>query len=189
MARSAHKYASVEGILPLIRMAAGDPEMLTEYDGTLGLNVEEWQNASVFYLQTILSRKSVEDVYGVLGLPKGASLDLVRVHRRWLSKWLHPDRNPNQWEAALFLKVQKAAQIIEGNKLLLLVSDKSQQDEESRRKKAPSRKKFVRRGGPSLAGSLGLPTFVILGAVVITYLVATNSWGLVSNSLRGLGMQ
>jgi hypothetical protein len=132
MARSAHKYASVEGILPLIRMAAGDPEMLTEYDGTLGLNVEEWQNASVFYLQTILSRKSVEDVYGVLGLPKGASLDLVRVHRRWLSKWLHPDRNPNQWEAALFLKVQKAAQIIEGNKLLLLVSDKTQEGAESK---------------------------------------------------------
>lgn len=49
----------------------------------------------------------------VLALPQNWSSQDVREHKRWMLKWLHPDRNPSAWEANLFHRVKEASDRIE----------------------------------------------------------------------------
>ncbi len=96
-----------KGMLSVIKLAAGE--------NLIGPTEEEnsfKRDASVFFLQQILSSASNNN-YRQLGLEPGASIEMIREHRRWLLKWLHPDRNHNKWESRLFRRVNEAAHLLE----------------------------------------------------------------------------
>jgi hypothetical protein len=103
LARQIQRNPLPDGMLEVIQIAAGhiqsDKKHLT-------------QEAAVFFLQQVLVSRD-NDNFRQLGLNPGASLELVREHRRWLLKWLHPDRNHNKWESTLFARVNSAAARLE----------------------------------------------------------------------------
>jgi hypothetical protein len=99
-------------ILPLIRIASGSevaPEFLTTERAKSELEARE---ASVFFLQQVLL-SSKSDAYRQLGLTSHATPEQINEHKRYMLKWLHPDRNRNKWESALFQRVANAAGTLE----------------------------------------------------------------------------
>ena len=101
-----------EGMLTVIRIAAGAAVEAEIISLDRARNAEEAREAAVFFLQQVLFRPQSTS-YRLLGLAAGAKLPQVREHKRWLLKWLHPDRNHNKWESALFQRVVKAAEDLE----------------------------------------------------------------------------
>lgn len=112
-ARTLHRHAVPSGMLNVIKVAAGTDEEIKALvdDKTAGsMPVKE---AAVFYLQQVLMNADGDD-FRQLGLRRGASLQDVKDHKRWLLKWLHPDRNGSPWEQVLFGRVKAAADRLEG---------------------------------------------------------------------------
>lgn len=100
-----------QGMLTLIKLAAATPEearALVTDDTAEQLPVQE---AATFYLQQVLIH--AESDVRQLALNEGATLQDVKHHKRWLLKWLHPDRNHNSWESALFQRVNAASSRLE----------------------------------------------------------------------------
>jgi DnaJ domain len=98
-------------IIDLIKCAAGDRGTIERITVERSITEPVLVEASKFYLRHIVGSGG-NDNYRTLALPETASKDDVREHRRWLLKWLHPDRNPSKWEATLFLKVETAANVL-----------------------------------------------------------------------------
>ena len=48
--------------------------------------------ASRFYLEQVLFADPDADAYRVLGLAPDVPHETIRIHQRWLQRWLHPDR-------------------------------------------------------------------------------------------------
>jgi hypothetical protein len=97
-----------DDLIDLIKCAAGDRDTIERITLERSISEASLVDASKFFLRHIVGSGG-NDNHRTLGLPKGASKEDVREHRRWLLKWLHPDRNPSTWEATLFLKVETAA--------------------------------------------------------------------------------
>jgi hypothetical protein len=95
-------------LIELIRCAAGDRETIERLAAERDIAESSLVEASKFFLRHVISSGG-NDNHRTLGLSRSAKREEVREHRRWLLKWLHPDRNPSRWEATLFLKVEKAA--------------------------------------------------------------------------------
>lgn len=103
-----------DNILPLIRIAGGGdvaPEFLT---AERAKSAAEARDASVFYIQQVLLAPK-SDEYRQLGLTVEATPQQINEHKRHMLKWLHPDRNPNKWETALFHRVATAAEKLENH--------------------------------------------------------------------------
>ncbi len=112
MAREVRGQTLPPGMLDVIKIAAGETP---GRDGRLlsaALVPEQRQQAAAFFLQQALFQTRSDD-WRLLGLSPGASREQIREHKRWLLKWLHPDRNPSKWESQLFLKVSTAAERLE----------------------------------------------------------------------------
>jgi hypothetical protein len=90
--------------LVLIRIAAGCADTAQEAAAATGTQVEAIREAAIFYLQQVLFASS-SDSHRILGVRPGASRSEMRSHLRWLMKWLHPDRNPNDWESVFAERV------------------------------------------------------------------------------------
>lgn len=101
-----------KGILRLIKIAAGSEEASEIARQELQESPQLLRDASVFYLQQVLAKPKL-DAYGLLCLAPGATAAEIATHKRWLLKWLHPDRNGNRWETVLFQRVLGAAEKIE----------------------------------------------------------------------------
>jgi hypothetical protein len=97
-----------DDLIDLIKCAAGDRETILRITKERNITEDSLVEASKFFLRHVVGSGG-SDKRRTLGLPKSASKADVREHRRWLLKWLHPDRNPSKWEAKLFLKVEIAA--------------------------------------------------------------------------------
>jgi hypothetical protein len=138
--------------LLLIKICAGDPDTNATWTTYCGVDEAELRAAASFYLNHILSRAG-GDKFRLLGLKPGASAEDVKIHKRWLLKWLHPDRNHSAWESALFRKVNEAARVLEGQKNL----DVSQKDDVLVVPSAPSTHNTsnVVRSSKSVTGSSG----------------------------------
>jgi hypothetical protein len=67
------------------------------------------REAAVFYVQQVLFAPGA-DSYRVLGVDSDADDDRIKEHYRWLVRWLHPDRNPDAWEAIYADRVNRAWQ-------------------------------------------------------------------------------
>ena len=101
-------------MLSVIKIAAGDQPTISANMEQYGETEDHLRQAAVFYLQQTIA-KSGNDLFRTLGLPAMASKDQVRTHKRWLLKWLHPDRNSSKWEATLFHRVSDAAETLENS--------------------------------------------------------------------------
>ena len=101
-----------KGMLDVIKAAAGDEETLQTFSDYKKVSTDQIKQASQFYLQKLLTTAG-SDNYRRLGLDHGATPLQVKDHKRWLLKWLHPDRNPSKWESQLFVEVGKAAAQLE----------------------------------------------------------------------------
>lgn len=98
-------------VTPLIRVAAGSRELAQGYAAQYGFSEAYIREACVFFLlEAVLFTGA--DSHRSLGLQQNASPEEIKEHKRWLLMWLHPDRNDNRWEAALFQRVVRAAKAV-----------------------------------------------------------------------------
>jgi hypothetical protein len=106
-----------QDFLVLIKICAGDSETTDTWAKQFDLNETELHSAAVFIVNHVISRAGTDN-FRLLGLPQSANAEDIRIHKRWLLKWLHPDRNHSTWESALFRKVTEAAKRIESPQVI-----------------------------------------------------------------------
>lgn len=80
------------GLVHLLEIAAASPQALEAAATELGEPEPVLVEAARFYLEQVLFADPDADAYRVLGLSPDATHDTVRLHHRWLQRWLHPDR-------------------------------------------------------------------------------------------------
>jgi hypothetical protein len=95
-------------MLEVIRCAAGDEATISQVTARHDLPSHELQELARTFLQNMITLSDGKD-HRVLGLSPQAEPALLREHKRWLLRWLHPDINHSKWESALFAKVSAAA--------------------------------------------------------------------------------
>lgn len=93
--------------LVVIRIAAGCAATCREAVELTGKQAGTIREAAVLYLQQVLFAPGSES-HRVLGVSPDAPRRVMREHLRWLIRWLHPDRNPNEWENVFAERVIKA---------------------------------------------------------------------------------
>src|SRR5690606_15637803 len=87
-----------DAVLDVVRIAAGDRGLAETAAAALGAPPDELAEAAPFYLRQLLFTPDA-DSYRVLGVNHDASDARIKEHYRWLVRWLHPDRNADEWEA------------------------------------------------------------------------------------------
>ena len=96
-------------LTPLLRLAAGEAEACAAAVAQTGVTPETMREAAGLFLQQLLFVPD-GDSYRVLGVRPDASEERIKEHHRWLVRWLHPDRNPDGWEAVYVNRVNAAWQ-------------------------------------------------------------------------------
>ena len=112
LAKHAQRTPLPEDVLQLIRIAAGSEEDIVWASRTRARPADEIREAAVTFLQQVLFCPGADN-YRLLGLGPSTTAEELHEHRRWLLKWLHPDRNPNKWESQLFQRVSHAARAVQ----------------------------------------------------------------------------
>jgi hypothetical protein len=107
LARPMRRQPPPRDVLTVIKIAAGCQETLAAATAATGKRPEALTEASVLYLQQILFAREA-GAYRILGVSSDAPQELIGQHMRWLMKWLHPDRAPNEWESAFAERVAGA---------------------------------------------------------------------------------
>ena len=98
-------------VILVLRVAAGDQSALAIARQRTDDADEQLLEAAIFYLQQVLFTPTA-NAYRVLGCRVDAAQDRLRENYRWLIKWLHPDRNADQWESVYADKVNIAWQAV-----------------------------------------------------------------------------
>jgi curved DNA-binding protein CbpA len=98
-----------QGMLQLIRIAAGEEMAVLQAQAASGEEPDALREAARFYIQQVMFAAE-SDSYRLLGVNPDVEDELMREHYRWLVRWLHPDRNPDQWEAFYADRVNRAWQ-------------------------------------------------------------------------------
>ncbi|ODS63003.1 MAG: hypothetical protein ABS41_07470 [Arenimonas sp. SCN 70-307] len=98
-----------DDVLEVVRIAAGDRVTAEFAAAALGTSADELCEAAPFYLQQLLFAPGASS-YRVLGVNPDAPDARIKEHYRWLVRWLHPDRNPDEWEALYADRVNRAWQ-------------------------------------------------------------------------------
>jgi hypothetical protein len=93
--------------LTVLKAAAGDEATLAQQAQFHNTDAKLVHEAARHYLLTLLMDPKNRGLR-IIGLADDASESEIKDHKRWLLKWLHPDRNSNAWEQALFHKVSAA---------------------------------------------------------------------------------
>jgi hypothetical protein len=99
-------------VTAVIRVAAGSAELTQAFSTKYGCSDGHIRESCIFFLQQVLLFSGADN-FRALGVSPGASVEQIRTHRRWLLMWLHPDRNQNRWESAMFARVQSAAKALD----------------------------------------------------------------------------
>ena len=161
LARTIRKRPLPPEVTALLRVAAGSPELACEFAGKYRCSEDRIREACVFFLQQAALFPGADN-YRMLGLGPGAPEQQVREHRRWLLMWLHPDRNKNKWESALFEKVVAAAKAIDDASVI------ARPAAPARRRKHHRARSFrpVQRSAPAARPKLAIKPLVLLfGAI------------------------
>ncbi|MFO0991288.1 MAG: J domain-containing protein [Hyphomicrobiales bacterium] len=108
LARQAQTQPLPDDVLQLIRIAADSHEDIDWASRTRARSSREIREAAVMFLQQVLFHPGA-DSFRLMGLAPTATLADLQEHRKWLLKWLHPDRNPDKWESLLCRRVLDAA--------------------------------------------------------------------------------
>lgn len=98
-----------EGMLVLLRLAAGDQAMLAECAQACGESEAVVAEAAAFFIQQVLFAPGASS-YRMLGVNPDAPDDRIKEHYRWLVRWLHPDRNTDGWDSVYADRVNIAWQ-------------------------------------------------------------------------------
>ena len=98
-----------DGVFLLLRIAAGEEQALQAARERAQEDSAKLREAATFYLQQVLFAPE-SDSYRVLGVNPDESEERLREHYRWLARWLHPDRNQDEWEAHYAERVNQAWQ-------------------------------------------------------------------------------
>ena len=104
LAAAMQRQALPPDVLDVIKIAAGSPQTCRQAEKLTGKKPDFIRQAAILYLQNILFASSADN-YRVLGVAREAPSEEIRQHMRWLMKWLHPDRAPNQWDSAFAERV------------------------------------------------------------------------------------
>lgn len=96
-----------EGMMDLLKLAAGSTEAQAEWSGTIGVPGDALTQASRFFIEQVLMSRGA-DHYRVLGAARDAAHDTIREHYRWLIHWLHPDREASGWHSVLAERANRA---------------------------------------------------------------------------------
>lgn len=91
----------------VIRVAGGCEETVGPLADQLDKPEALLIKAARFYLEQVLFY-SETDSYRILGLSPDASQQEIREHGRWMLRWLHPDNDHSEWEAAFAGRVANA---------------------------------------------------------------------------------
>jgi hypothetical protein len=108
LARQAQSQPLPPDVLQLIRIAAQSDEDIVWASRTRARSTTEIRDAAVMFLQQVLFHPRADSLR-LMGLGPSATLEDLHEHRKWLLKWLHPDRNPDKWESQLFKRVLDAS--------------------------------------------------------------------------------
>jgi hypothetical protein len=98
-----------DGMLHLLRLVAGEDQALAIAQGLTGESAETIREAAGFYIQQVMFGAGGHS-YRVLGVDPDASDEHIRENFRWLARWLHPDRNQDEWETVYVDRVNQAWQ-------------------------------------------------------------------------------
>ena len=90
-----------DGVLILLRIAAGDEETEQSAVALTGRPLDIIRQAAMFFIEQILFAPNA-DSYRVLGAAPGASASELRRNVALLLRWLHPDRDP-QGQRSIFV--------------------------------------------------------------------------------------
>ena len=93
----------------MVRIAAGDSSAMAKGRELTAAEPAELAEAAAFYLQQLLFAPGT-DSYRVLGVNPGADDARIKEHYRWLVRWLHPDRNADDWDTIYTDRVTRAWQ-------------------------------------------------------------------------------
>jgi hypothetical protein len=93
-----------DDMLSVIKVVAGDEKTIETSAMRYGIDAVAIQEmARNYVIKQLLDPKATG--LRLLGLNPGAEAQNLRDHKRWLLKWLHPDRNPSAWEQAYFNRI------------------------------------------------------------------------------------
>jgi hypothetical protein len=101
------KQALPSDILEVIRIAAGCPEASKAAVGSTQESPRVIKAAAILYLEEMLFFPDA-DLHRNLGIAADGSRAQMRLHMRWLLRWLHPDHNSDEMAALLAGRVIKA---------------------------------------------------------------------------------
>ncbi len=94
-------------VMQLIRIVAGDRDALASATQRTAEIPRRIVDAALFYIEHVLFDNDA-DSYRVLGVRADATDEAIKEHYRWLTRWLHPDRNPERWEVVYAERVNRA---------------------------------------------------------------------------------
>ncbi|MFY2763008.1 DnaJ domain-containing protein [Arenimonas sp. MALMAid1274] len=98
-----------EDVLDLLRLAAGDDVLAEQQAEASGETAGVVVDAAVFFVQQVLFAPGA-DSHRVLGVNADAPEARIKEHYRWLVRWLHPDRNQDDWDNVYAERVNRAWQ-------------------------------------------------------------------------------
>ena len=107
LAAQARQQPLPDGVLDVIRIAAGCKETLDEAVKLSRRDPIFVKTAAELYVQQILLF-STADSYRILGVRSGATREEMRCHMRWLMTWLHPDHAKANWQTVFASRVLAA---------------------------------------------------------------------------------
>ncbi|HEU0152047.1 MAG TPA: J domain-containing protein [Arenimonas sp.] len=108
LAMAAHRPLP-DDLIELLRLAAGDGAQAAASAAASGESPERVAEAAVFFVQQVMFAAGA-DPHRVLGVNPGAPAARIREHYRWLIRWLHPDRNADDWDNVYTDRVTRAWQ-------------------------------------------------------------------------------
>ena len=107
----AHGRPLPEGVITLLRLAGADQAMAAQCAEASGESQPEVVAAAVFFIQQVMFANG-SDSYRVLGVNPNAPDARIKEHYRWLVRWLHPDRNTDDWDSVYADRVNAAWQTL-----------------------------------------------------------------------------
>jgi hypothetical protein len=84
------------GALDLIRVAAEDRPHADLLAARFGVDVRRIEDAALHFVHAVMFHPD-SDHFRVLGVRPDDDDETLKLHFRWLQKWLHPDRDPEGW--------------------------------------------------------------------------------------------
>lgn len=98
-----------EDVLVLLKVAAGEAQTRELACASTGAHADTVIEAAVLFIQQAMFYPG-SDSYRLLGVSAAATDSQIKEHYRWLVRWLHPDRNTEQWDAVYADRVNRAWQ-------------------------------------------------------------------------------